>query len=256
MLFSKILKVCYNKLMIKRVGDTLVEVTLAIGIFSMVAVAIVAVMNGGTSGAEKTLETTLTREEVDTQAEAIRFIHSAYISDMDTKSAGYVNLWQDIAKKAISVGSTAYNDAISNFNPTNCEAAYTNNNIKSNMFVINPNKLKEPSEAFVNASSSPNTFQSAATYPRLIYGNATNNTNTESLIDNGSTNLYRAEGIYVIAVRDSGSTALVGDNKKVDTDSAYYDFYIRSCWYGSGDETPSSVATVIRLYDPDAINLE
>ena len=49
----------------KRVGDTLVEVTLAIGIFSMVAIAVVAVVSGSTSGAQSALETTVTREQID-----------------------------------------------------------------------------------------------------------------------------------------------------------------------------------------------
>ena len=40
-------------------GDTLIEVMLAVGIFSMVAVAVVAVMSGGTSSAQTALETTL-----------------------------------------------------------------------------------------------------------------------------------------------------------------------------------------------------
>ena len=63
--------------MIKK-GDTLVEVTLAIGIFSMIAIAVASVMSGGSSSAQLALETTLAREEIDTQADAIRFIHSTY----------------------------------------------------------------------------------------------------------------------------------------------------------------------------------
>ena len=78
--------------MIKK-GDTLIEVTLAVGIFSMVAVAVVAVMSNGTAGAQTSLETTLTREQIDAQAEALRFIHSAYISDMEGLDGRYSKLW-------------------------------------------------------------------------------------------------------------------------------------------------------------------
>ena len=73
--------------MIKRVGkrgDTLIEVMLAVGIFSMVAVAVVAVMSGGTSSAQTALETTLAREEIDAQAEALRFIQASYIADKNS----------------------------------------------------------------------------------------------------------------------------------------------------------------------------
>ena len=65
----------------KKEGDTLVEVSIAIGIFSMVAIAAVAVMSGSASSAQTALETTLAREEIDVQAEAPRFIHSAYLSE-------------------------------------------------------------------------------------------------------------------------------------------------------------------------------
>ena len=64
----------------KHRGDTLVEVSLAIGIFSMVAIAAVSVINGSTNGAQSSLESTITREEIDGQAEALRFIQSAYVS--------------------------------------------------------------------------------------------------------------------------------------------------------------------------------
>ena len=66
----------------KRIGDTLVEVALAIGIFSMVAISVVAVVSGSSSGAQSSLETTVTREQIDAQAEALRFIHNSYIADV------------------------------------------------------------------------------------------------------------------------------------------------------------------------------
>ena len=50
----------------------------------MVAIAVVAVMTGGTSSAQNALETTLAREEIDTQAEALRFIHASYLADEES----------------------------------------------------------------------------------------------------------------------------------------------------------------------------
>ena len=69
-------------------GDTLVEVSLAIGIFSMVAIAAVSVINGSTNGAQASLESTITREEIDGQAEALRFIQSAYVAGGDEGAPG------------------------------------------------------------------------------------------------------------------------------------------------------------------------
>ena len=63
-------------------------------------------------------------------------------------------------------------------------------------------------------------------------------------------NLFHAEGIYVMAVKDADSTNLVNES---GNKSAFYDFYIRTCWYGTDAKEPSTISTVIRLYDPDAI---
>ena len=80
--------------MVKK-GDTLIEVTLAVGIFSMIAVAIAAVMSSGTAGAQTALETTLTREEIDTQAEAIRFIQTSYSTNKNsTEDNKFYQLWR------------------------------------------------------------------------------------------------------------------------------------------------------------------
>ena len=83
--------------MVKK-GDTLIEVLLAVGIFSMIAISVVAIMSGGTSSAQTALETTLAREEIDAQAEALRYIHSSYINEKnsDNASLSSVALWRRI----------------------------------------------------------------------------------------------------------------------------------------------------------------
>ena len=65
--------------MIKK-GDTLIEVCIAIGIFSLVAIGVASVMSSGTAGSQTALETTITRKEIDAQGDALRFIHESYIS--------------------------------------------------------------------------------------------------------------------------------------------------------------------------------
>lgn len=245
-----------------RTGDTLIEVTLAVGIFSMVAIGIVAVMSGGTSSSQTALETTLAREEIDTQAEALRFIQSAYIADKDSGTTGnntYSKLWQDIASVAVT-SVDADNSQFITGTPSTCAESYNNDFFKNHAFIINPRQLSNPSAAFISAKNANNDgkFTTASTYPRLIFGNALDN-NT-SLTDNANlttSDLFHAEGIYVIAVQDINTTSITdADNSSTTTDkySAFYDFYIRTCWYGTGDETPSTIATVIRLYNPDTIS--
>ena len=56
-------------------GDTIVEVLFAVVVFALVAVGSMSIMNQGTATAERSLEITLVRQQMDAQAEAIRYIH-------------------------------------------------------------------------------------------------------------------------------------------------------------------------------------
>lgn len=227
-------------------GDTLIEVMLAVGIFSMVAVAVVAVMSGGTSSAQTALETTLTREAIDAQAEALRFIQSSYIAEKDNVNGDYANLWQAITSNALDIKdkSEDYQKSITQFSPDDCSNLYSGDNLKNqHAFIINTRVLgSDPSAAFITATNG--SFISASTYPRLVYVDE-GNLASESF----SPSLSSVEGIYIVAVKDPNSTTIAGTNK-----SAYYDFYIRTCWYGTGDKTPSTISTVMRLYDPGVVN--
>lgn len=248
---------CYNELMIRK-GDTLIEVTLAVGIFSMVAVAVVSVMSSSTSGAQTALESTLTREEIDAQAEALRFIQSAYIVNKEDNSGNkveddpFVGLWKAITDKAINIEGWS-EESVTNlvqYAPSSCSDLYDNEGVKGlpNAFVIDYRNLgdfKNPENVLLSSS---NAFTPATTYPRLVYTSRSGTSEDQtSLTDSLSGHrLSKAEGIYVIAIKDAGTTIIDGDNK-----SAFYDFYIRTCWYGTTAEEPSTISTVIRLYDPD-----
>lgn len=213
-------------------GDTLIEVVLAVGIFSMVAVAVMAVMNGGAASAQMALEATLAREEVDAQAEALRFIQSSYIADKDNSDNKYSELWNNIKNKAIEA------DADMQFPPDQCSELYKDGGeVKAkNGFVLNTRELgSDLSKVLVGVDK----LQTATTYPRLVYSD------DSSLTNDSSTTLNAAEGIYIVAVKDPDTTN-IGNNKT----SAYYDFYIRTCWYGSGGSAPSTIYTVVRLGDP------
>ena len=60
-------------------GDTLIEVLFAITIFSLIVVTSLTLMNQGTAASQRALEITTVRQQVDGQAEALRFIHDAYV---------------------------------------------------------------------------------------------------------------------------------------------------------------------------------
>ncbi|MBO7132333.1 InlB B-repeat-containing protein [Candidatus Saccharibacteria bacterium] len=231
--------------MIKK-GDTLIEVTLAVGIFSMVAIAIVAVMVGGTSNAQATLETTLAREEIDAQAEALRFIHAAYLADEESGEGKdpYTKLWKSIVSKAYKPNGSAKDAMFQQYTPTSCKDVYSNTEVLNHAFVINPRTLNgltltNQDKTLIPYSSSK--FVQTSTYPRILY-------NSE---DSSASVLKKAEGLYVIPIVDPKSTTIIGASS--NKASAYFDFYIRSCWYGNGSETPSTISTVIRLFDPEGL---
>jgi len=56
-------------------GDTIIEVLLAVTIFSMVAVGALQIMSQGTNTAQRAIEITLVRQQIDSQVEAIRAAH-------------------------------------------------------------------------------------------------------------------------------------------------------------------------------------
>lgn len=98
-------------------GDTIIEVMFAIAVFSLVAVITISMMNLGTANAEGSLELTTARHELNAQAEALRFIHSAYTAelalpecssltddqiDKGEKCQQYNQVWKKITKGALS----------------------------------------------------------------------------------------------------------------------------------------------------------
>ena len=257
--------------MVKR-GDTLIEVTLAVGIFSMIAVAVVATMSSGTTNAQTALETTLARAEIDAQAEALRFIQTS----ASANKPGFDSLWNEILSKADNATNPSEGDtnnwtdglrnAITNFAPSSCSELYSTENAgnadisKQNAFIIDTSTLGEfitqassdtsnslnPSGPSASSSSltplisaksdtgGPDSsdvnpsFSQATTYPRVYKEKDT----------------AKAEGLYVVAVKDSGAKVISANNTKPQ---AFYDFYIHACWDTSNSDHPSTISTVIRL---------
>ena len=99
-------------------------------------------------------------------------------------------------------------------------------------------------------------------YPRGVYsvlslghiddaaiGTSTDSDTEESLAE---TKIFRKaesiEGIWVVAVKgDTTAIVRAGDNAE------YFDFYIRTCWQAVGLDAPSTLTTIIRLYNPEVI---
>ncbi len=65
-------------------GDTLIEVMFAVGIFGLAAVGAISLMNKGLAASQNNLEITMARQEIDAQAEALRFIQNAYLTEKES----------------------------------------------------------------------------------------------------------------------------------------------------------------------------
>lgn len=251
-------------------GDTVIEVMLAFAMFSLAALLSIGMMNRGMNSAETALELSTSRNEINAQAEAIRFIHASY-------NSGGKTLWDKMIGNALSASDaqdigivdlsnyilTPDDDGVSG-----CRKVYQNMNNtptdvmtngaplqKVRAFVLNTHAIDLSNAANADAQyfstrslGQVALFQPAELSARIVYGSGADNL-TEGKYDSVS-NKYdvvkQIEGLWVYVVKS---------DLKNETNSQplYYDFYIDACWYGTGANTPTVLDTAIRLYNPEAM---
>lgn len=195
-------------------GDSIIEVLLAIAIFSAVAVSSLATMNRGLANIETALEETVARSEIDAQADLIRYVRSGYQSTptayvLNQTGVGgspdvqvtYKKMWDDII--ASVGGDTKINSSCTSNTP--------------NGFVLRNTDYGISYQKITSYSSSGG-------IPKAKEGNSND--------------------LWVTAVGGGGSGGT----------SAYYDFYINTCWYTPGSSVGTTLYTTIRLTNPDYNN--
>jgi len=202
-------------------GDTLIEVLFAITIFSLIVVTSMSLMNQGVAASQRSLETTLVRQQIDGQAEALRFLHESYVQAY--QSGQTFNLTDAIVTPAeeyyqiIQFVDRGGNTKASKFGGnTACVVPFS----ASKDFIINAVSAK-----LVNTTIKPAVFQKATTYAQLTY---TGNT------------LDTSKGMWIEGVRSPVS----------GTSAGYIDFHIRACWNVLGSDVPMNIGTIVRLYEP------
>lgn len=251
-------------------GDTFIEVMFALAVFSLVAVLSIAMMNSGIATSERSLEIVTARNELNAQAEALRFIHGAYTDELSlpecsSVSAGqkcqkYAALWNTIIAGAKNPYDPNDSNNDSNYSIpsplTSCQDVYDNDDAllkDNNAFIINTRAINSdtPLSAYVPVTqravgSNNSLFQPALLNARIVFTNQTgkyDEDDGDSSADVLSTNpteyrnVGQVDGIWVVAVKDE--------------QARYYDFYIQTCWYGSGMRAPTSLDTIVRLYNPE-----
>ena len=128
-------------------GDTLVEVLLGVTIFSLVAVVALETMNRGMAIAQYSLETTLVRQQVDAQAEMLRYAH-------DMKN----DTWKKLVDNN-SVSVSAVNDNEGNLGVEKCPDDFST---KEFALAATPSLASK-----ISILNNPGNYKAAETYARV-----------------------------------------------------------------------------------------
>lgn len=192
-------------------GDTIIEVMFAIAVFCLVAVLSVTMMNLGVNSAENALELVTARNELNAQAEALRFIHSSYISEKTLplrseitdsqfnrgeKYQQYEQLWNTIISNAITpaqakdsglldLADTVNNSDSSDVRVAGCERVYESTNTgtmlsRNNAFILNTRNLSsldanghaDVGVSYISARTNPEFFSAAPLNARVLFTTA------------------------------------------------------------------------------------
>lgn len=199
-------------------GDTLIEVLFAVAVFSLVAVGGVSIMNQGLDISQRALEITLVRQEIDAQAEGLRFMNDSYVAAYQPGVVSYpantpAGQWALMQASVISTGATS----ASAFGGTTCLQP-----LPKGSFIINTRNATFDGAAGV--------LQSAQIFSKVQYDDTNNVTS--------------AQGIWIEAILTKNNI----DLNQANTD--YIDFHIRACWYSPGQTVPVTLGTIVRLYEP------
>jgi len=196
-------------------GDTLIEVLFAVTIFSLIVVSAISLMNQGTAASQRAMEITLVRQQIDGQAEALRFLQESYVA---AYGAGIppntpADQYSKIIQKVQAAGKTEASPLSKASCPTSTPAG---------SFIINPVTAK-------SITSPP--YKAATTYAKLAY-------DTTDIV------LVNNEGMWIEGVRTSPASEAAQQNV------GYIDFHIRACWIAPGVQQPMNIGTIVRLYEP------
>lgn len=207
-------------------GDTLIEVLFAIAVFSLVAVCSLSIMNQGSATAQRSLEITLVRQQIDSQVETLHFLNESYIAAYQSGKA-YADFaaspdtpagqWAIMMSK---IDNILNNTEFSPFGLDNGKCPIPD---AQKSFILNTKKA-----TFVNPSNG--LIKPAETFAQVRY--------------DSNNDIDRPEGIWLEAVHKTF------DSTNGQRNAAYVDFHIRACWDDPGQVAPMTLGTVVRLYEP------
>lgn len=199
-------------------GDTIIEVLLAISIFSLLSVGVMTIMNQASNNAQRALEITMVKQHIDSQAEALRAAHQGYLRLRTTEQQD-TSAW-----KAITDTISAPIDTVECPTQAELDTSFAMDPIKGARLGA-PRSMNDPiAPPFAQAK-------------------------TEEVDDDGdpATPAETQVKIYGLWIESEKETAPVGG--AISPPDAY-NFRIRACWDGPGTSVPMRLETTVRLYDP------
>ena len=203
-------------------GDTIVEVMIAFAIFAAVLASSMAIMNLGIGKSMRSLEITQVRQQMDAQAEMIRFIHDSYVDQYQKgypePTDGIASYWVELREKNLD---TAEKVASFTDSSNNCPT----------------DKSKIRNAFFINSRGGQLSIESSSNIELKAPEGAT--LPPHSLVDFDNNKAYN---MWVQAVPSSSISGGIT--------TKYVDFHIRACWRSSGGIEPVTLGTIVRLYEP------
>lgn len=209
----------------RQTGDTLIEVLFAVTVFSLVVVTALSLMNQGTAASQRALEMSLVTQEIENQAETLRFLHEAYVTNYQPgyesttglSVAGPTGQFYRIVQRVNATGAT---QATPLLGVSSCPTP------PRGSFVLNTRTA--------SYDGTTAKLQPAQTYAQLLYS-----TTDPEVLD-------ASRGIWIEGIKSPDVT----DPSRANT--GFIDFHIRGCWSGPGQSAPLSFGTIVRLYEPRA----
>ncbi len=197
-------------------GDTIVEVLFAVAVFGLAVVSSLALVSTAIATSQRSLESTVVRQEMESQVELLKFMHNSYLSvnrQGDTYLASDRSPaanWYRLVE-AIPKGGSASDFGVCDYGIRPGIAR----------FYINP----------VTGSHVSNVdIQEPETWSKVT-------------VDEDGAN-PQSQGLWVEAVRSVDSTSSNQSN------IGYIDFHVRACWNSVGMSEPMTLGTIVRLYEP------
>ena len=195
-------------------GDTIVEMVMAFAIFSFAVIITIGLMNKGIALSQQSLETQQVRQQMDSQAEIIRYMH-------DTRNAAWTSL---VGMDAISGnGDDMITTNIMPLSGASCPTLSTLTASGYRSFFVTPNPTIPG--AFTISPVAAISYSPALTHAKVVYPTPLST-------------IPKSEGVWLqIALAEDQSGNLPA-----------YDVYIHGCWSTIGQSQPMTLGTIVRLY--------